>query len=354
MDPLADQTARDEDLLAEQLGVSETAVTLMRDADVIDMHIDTFIPMRLFGYDPSRRHGRGILRGRGFGHLDVPRLEEAGITGAMWSITTNPFRTAEGRWRQLQENIDALRAFVKRTPGLCEVTNLSEYRAVRDADEHAVMMAVQGGNALEAAIPDRRPLDPALLRVTLVHLTSSAIGGTSSPLGVRKHLTEAGLGLVEMLDEARVFVDLAHIHPEGFWEAYVVHDHSLPILVTHTGVQGVRRHWRNLDDAQLRAVADTGGVVGIMFHVGFLRRKGGPKDADMIVEHLLHAMKVAGEDSVGIGSDYDGFIVPPKDMRSGIGYARIVQGLLDRGVSEAAVRKILGGNFLRAFGELRP
>ncbi|MFW5878260.1 MAG: dipeptidase [Myxococcota bacterium] len=334
--------------------VSNEALALLLDSDVIDMHLETYTPNRLFGYDLARRHVKPPLGGRLFGHLDLPRIKDSGLTGAMWSISTNPFRTAEGRWKLLQRNIEKLKALVEEREELALVSTLAAYRAVRQEGRHAVMLSVQGGHALDAGVAERKLPDPDLMRVTLVHLTGSSIGGTSSPLGFSRHLSEHGMAMVEMLDEARVFVDLAHIHPDSFWEAYVVHDRSLPLLVTHTGVRGVKKHWRNLDDAQLRAVAQTGGVVGIIFHAGFLKRRGGPRDARMVVEHIEHAVRVAGEDCVGIGTDYDGFIVPPSDLRDGAGYALVVQELLDNGMPEQRIRKILGGNFLRALGELRP
>ena len=151
---------------------------------------------------------------------------------------------------------------------------------------------------------------------------------------IAKGLTEAGKRLVEQLDAERIFVDLAHIHPDGFWDALDVHDSALPVLVTHTGVDGVCPHWRNLDNAQIRAVAETGGVVGIMAHGGFLRRRGGPRDGAMVVEHMEHVIDVAGEDAVALGTDYDGFISPPKDLRSGDSYPVLVQHMLDRGWSD--------------------
>ncbi len=333
---------------------SRWAEALVQDADVIDMHVDTFIPMRLFRYDPSRRHQPSRFGGYLFGHLDLPRMKEAGLTGAMWSISTNPLRGEEGRRRALAANIARLRSSLASSDEVDEVSSLDGYKAARARGRQAAMPAIQGGNALDADAREGRLPDPAITRVTLVHLTDSRIGGTSSPIGASRHLTDHGAGLIEMLDEARVFVDLAHIHPDGFWEAFVVHNRRLPLLVTHTGVRGVKSHWRNLCDAQLRAVAETGGVVGIMFHRGFLRRPGGPGDSGMVAEHILHAIKVAGRDAVGIGSDYDGFIVPPKDLRSGAGYAPLTQSLADRGLDEEAIRKVLGLNFLRALGEMRP
>src|SRR5262249_11859767 len=142
-------------------------------------------------------------------------------------------------------------------------------------------------------------------------------GATSSPLGAgrrEKGLTSTGRTAIEQMNARRIFVDLAHIHERAFWDAVAVHDRTQPLLVTHTGVAGVRPHWRNLTDAQVKAVADTGGVVGIIFAEEFLRRPGGPADGAMIVEHVEHAIRVGGEDAVGLGSDFDGMIRPPRDV----------------------------------------
>jgi membrane dipeptidase len=159
---------------------------------------------------------------------------------------------------------------------------------------------------------------------------------------------------VRALNEERVFVDLAHIHPDGFWDAVEVHDKTQPLIATHTGVLGVTRHWRNLDDRQIKAIADTGGTVGIIYAANFLETKGGPRDAQMVVEHMRHVVDLVGEDFVSVGTDYDGMITPPVDLRSGDSYPRLAQAMLDRGWSGARIQKILGGNFLRAFGMLRP
>ena len=195
------------------------------------------------------------------------------------------------------------------------------------------------------------------MRVTLVHLTNAAYGVTSSPLRLwkgKRGLTEKGRDLVRALNDKRVFVDLAHVNRQGFFDAVEVHDKSQPLIATHTGVNGVRRVWRNLDDDQVKAIADTGGTIGVIFAQNFLRKKGAPNDAGMVVDHMQHVIDVAGEDFVSIGSDYDGAIVPPKDLRNGVHYSRLVQAMLDRGFSDARVQKILGGNFLRTLALLRP
>lgn len=355
--------------LARAHGVSVAAAELVCGSDLIDLHIDTFIPPRLplVRYDVAKRHDKVLLGGRFFGHLDIPRVVEGGLSGAMWSITTNPFRRASRRWVVFQKNLERLRAMVGAQGGRLElVRTAAEYRAARARGAHAVMIAIQGGNALEKApagldsIPDPEGAAAGLspiVRVTLVHLTNAAYGITSSPLRGwkgKRGLTDIGREFVRHLNARRVFVDLAHINAQGFWDAHAAHDKSQPLIATHTGVSGVKPHWRNLDDRQLKAIADTGGVIGVIFSRAFLKVRGGPGDAGMIVDHMAHVANVAGEDAVAIGSDYDGAIVPPPDLRSGASYVRLVQKMLDRGFSEERVRKTLGANFLRSFEHLRP
>lgn len=352
----------DASALAERHGVSVEAAELLLTSDVIDLHLDTFIPPRLplSRYDLFARHRRGPLGGRFFGHLDLPRVIDSGLTGGMWSITTNPFRRRARRWVVFQKNLARFTATLEATGGkLRFVRDAAEYRAARADGAHGVFLSIQGGNALEDAPEGLAsvPGDGAIVRVTLVHLTNSAYGITSSPFRLwkgKRGLTDEGRAFIRMLNAHRTFVDLAHINRAGFWDAVEVADPDQPLLATHTGVNGVRRSWRNLDDDQIKAIADSGGVVGVIFAQQFLKRRGGPRDAGMIVDHLAHVIDVAGEDFAAIGSDYDGAIIPPPDLRSGDAFVRLVQAMLDRGFSPERVRKILGANYLRALERLRP
>lgn len=357
--------------LAKHHGVSLKAAEILLSSDVVDLHIDTFIPPRLplFRYDVTRHHTSGFLGGRFFGHLDIPRILESGLTGAMWSITTNPFRRATRRWVVFQKNFARFQQMVAATQSrLALASTAAEYRAARLTGAHVVLPAIQGGNALELApngLAAVRELPGGvsasghhtIARVTLVHLTNTSYGITSSPFKLwkgKRGLTDLGRAFITDLNRHKVFVDLAHINAAGFWDAVAVHDKTQPLVATHTGVSGVKPHWRNLDDAQVKAIAETGGVIGVIYSQNFLARRGGPRDAGMVVEHMEHVMKVGGEDAVAIGTDYDGAIIPPKDLRSGNSYVRLVQKLIDRGHSDDVIRKLLGGNFLRAFEKLRP
>lgn len=334
--------------------ISESARALVAASEVVDLHVDTFIWTRMFGYDLRKRHGSGLFGGCFMSQVDLPRAQAGGWSGAMWSITTNPWRSAPARARALSANVERLSKLLEDSQAARVVRTHAEYKVARAAGLHAALLAVQGGNACDA---DESVIESgALTRVTLVHMTNSAVGATSSPLrlGQDSGLGPLGARLLERLNASRTFVDLAHISRRGFFEAVALHDQTQPLIVTHTGVSGVYPSWRNLDDDQLKCVADTGGVVGVVFHGEYLSGSflGGPMAA--VAAHLAHIVNVAGEDVAALGSDWDGMIIPPRGLRSCEQLPLLVQVLLDAGLSERAIQKLLGENFLRAFQRLRP
>ena len=269
---------------ADELGISREAVELYLASDVIDLHLDSFIWQRVFGYDLRRRHGRGLFDARFYSQVDFPRALEAGLTGATWVITTNPLRSAAERLRSLLlESARAHRAIRERRPIASAWSKASPSIAPRappanTAPSSASRAATRSTTISTRSTASRRASSCAPRSCTL---SSSSFGATSSPLRRRRRsgLTDHGRAFIRRLNEKKIFVDLAHISKKGFWDALEVHDRSQPLLVTHTGVSGVFEHWRNLDDAQLRAIADSGGTIGVMYHSSFLgqRREQPPK-----------------------------------------------------------------------------
>jgi membrane dipeptidase len=340
---------------AETLGVSFEAVELYLASDVIDLHVDSFIWTRIFGYDLTQRHGHGLLGANFYSQVDFPRALEAQLSGATWIVTTNPFKVAPERATAFEANLARIKAeFARVAEQFAVVRSVAEYRAARAAGKHGAFLGVQGGNAFEADLGLLDRLGGDILRVTLVHLTSSTFGSTSSPAKRRDEgLSPSGRKLVERLQANRIFVDLAHIAPRGFWDAIDAANRSQPLLVTHTGVSGVHPHWRNLDDDQVRAIARSGGTIGVMYEPTFL---GDPKFGGRlarIVDHLAHIVEVAGEDHASLGSDWDGAIATPRDMPTCLELPRLVEEMLRRGWKHERIAKILGGNFLRVVEALR-
>jgi membrane dipeptidase len=344
--------------VARRLGVSLASLELLYSSEVIDLHVDTFIWQRLFGYDLTRRHGSGPLGARFLGQADLPRCLEAGLTGAWWIITTNPLRGARGRRDAFLANLAQLKLSLSLAPTARVVASAGGYRAARSAKRHAALIGVQGGNALEYDLDDfDRPELADLALVTLLHFTRSRIGAPALPRALRRgdqRLSAFGADYVRKLDQRRILVDLAHISREGFWDALAVHDRSLPLTVSHAGCDALRPHFRNVDDAQLRAVADTGGVVGIIFQSDFIRGSRRETSVEHVVDHVLHALRVIGDDHVSIGSDFDGAIITPRDLQTVLELPRLVDALLRRGLPEASIQKILGANVLRVLAALRP
>ncbi len=345
---------RDATQVAREALVSREAIELAWRSEIVDLHVESFIPARLYHYDLLKKHSyRFPLMGYLFGHLDVPRALGGGLTGAMWSISTNITRSRGVRTDVFAENVENLRATLQKSPDIEVVKTHADYVAARSRGKHAALLAVQGGNAFES----RAFENPGglITRVTVVHLSNSVFGATSSPArgGGDPGLTERGRDFVRWLDSERIFVDLAHASPRAFWDAVEVHDRSKPLIVTHTGIREVLPMWRNIDAKQVKAVADTGGVVAIIFHHGFLGRR--VPTGRVVLDHVEAAIAAGGEECVALGSDYDGFIVPPADLRDGgVGFYRLVDYMLERGWSETRIRNVLGDNFVRSFARLRP
>jgi membrane dipeptidase len=347
---------RDPGAWAEELGISREAVDLYLASDVIDLHVDSFIWPRVFGYDLRLRHGPGALGARFYSQVDFPRALEANLAGATWVITTNPARDAESRRDTFLRNFgELLDLFGQVSEQFAVARTLAEYRQARSARKHAVFIGIQGGNALDYGSHALNLIDDRVVRITLVHLSSSSLGATSSPMkvGADRGLTDRGRDYVRQLNEKRIFVDLAHVSPRGFWDAVEVHDRAQPLLVTHTGVSGVFEHWRNIDDRQMRAIASSGGTIGVMYHSPFLGDSPLGGRAETIVRHLEHIVNTVGEDHASLGSDWDGAIVTPRDMPTCLELPRLVELMLNRGFRDTTITKILGQNFLRALGLLR-
>jgi membrane dipeptidase len=281
-------------------------------------------------------------------------LQQAGVAAATWVITTNFLKPPRARARALDLNIERLQRELERVNLATVVSNAREFEQARASGQHAAFLGVQGGNALGSPAELSELAKRKLLRVTLVHMTPNRIAGTSAEVGMNSGLGRDGPALVEALNEHRIFVDLAHISRAAFDRVLDIHSRELPPIVTHTGVCVVRDHWRNLTDGQLRAIADRGGVVGIMYHSWYLRRGYTRGTAADVASHVVHALNVAGADAVCLGSDWDGAIVTPRDMPTCLELPRLVQALLERGLKAPVIQKVLGENFLRLLRAVRP
>ena len=137
-----------------------------------------------------------------------------------------------------------------------------------------------------------------------------------------------------------MIVDLAHVSPGAFYHALEVS--TKPVIFSHGNARALCDHPRNLDDRQLRALAQNGGVIGMSFVPYFVDDHN--PSLDRLLDHIDHACTVAGEETVALGSDFDG---GGTLLRDALHVPRITEGLVRRGCREEQIRKILGLNLLR-------
>jgi len=209
-------------------------------------------------------------------------------------------------------------------------------------------------------------------------------------------LTDFGKQIVLEMNRLGMIVDISHVADKTFWDAIAVS--KAPVIASHSSARALCNAPRNMTDDMLRAVAKNGGVVDVNFFSGFLdqaywdvsRAQSKERDAavqavlakmraegksvtyldedrlqrewtakiprppfSVLIDHIDHIVKVAGVDHVGLGSDFDGVSgATPQGMDSAADLPKITQALLDRGYSEADIKKILGGNVLRVFSEV--
>jgi membrane dipeptidase len=330
--------------------LSEEARAVHAAATPIDLHADTPKLMSR-GYDVARRHELRWPVSRYGGHVDLPRMRDGNLRAQFFGLWTFPL-PERGCAADTHRQLDALERAAAAVPDeLRLATTADEVRAAaRAGDARLGFRGIEGGQALEGRIENLEAFARRGVRyLGLLHFSANELGRPAK--GFRRDdslgLTRFGIEVVDACARLGVLVDLAHVNRRGFFDA--VGRKPGPLLVSHTGVAGVTPHWRNIDDEQLRAVADSGGVTGIIFAPRFV---GGGLEA--IVDHLLHVVRIGGEDAVALGSDWDGFIQPAEGLADPSRLPNLTEALLRRGMRPEAIHKLLGGNVLRVLDALPP
>ena len=210
-----------------------------------------------------------------------------------------------------------------------------------DADLHALEMLYAAG---------LRSLGPVWSRDTVfgygVPFRYPSTGDTGAGL------TEAGFRLVKRCNELRIMLDLSHLNEAGFWDIAKASD--APLVATHSNAHAISPHDRNLTDKQLTAIGESGGMVGLNFAAAFLREDGqmiSDVPFDTMLRHLDHLMGLVGEDGVGMGSDYDGAMVPAviEDVAGLPGFRK---AMVAHGYGGDLMEKLCHRNWLRVLDKV--
>ncbi len=363
------------------------ALWLHRDAIVVDTHSDTTPRFQSDGWNFGDRHTADDS------HMDLPRIREGGLDVQFWSIYTGEPSEPGQAMRVALERIDAVHRMADRHPDFVRVAgSVAEVREITAEGKLASLMGLEGGHMIEDSLAVLR--DYYRLGVRYMTLTHSfhtgwadSSGTSSIPEPEHGGLTGFGEDVVREMNRLGMMVDVSHVSDETFDD--VIRVSRAPVIASHSSCRAVADHTRNMSDGMLRALASNGGVVMINFYPSYIdeeanaatreyfRRwkdemqalgeshpddpaaRGAARRAhftehpvpqtslDVLLDHFDHAIRVAGEDHVGIGADWDGVPSMPRGMEDVSALPRITLGLLQRGHSEVSVRKVLGENLLR-------
>lgn len=329
---------------------------------------------------------------KGKTHSDLKRMKEGGLDVQFFSVWSdgdqvNPYDFAN-------RQIDSLDAVIKRNPDkIVKVANSEELLAVGKQNKLAALVGLEGGHQIEN---DLAKLDALYKRgVRYMTLTwnnstdwaTSASDETNNENLEFKGLNDFGKEVVHTMNVLGMMVDISHVGEQTFWD--VITTTSKPVIASHSSVYSLCPHIRNLNDDQIKAMAKNGGVIQINFNSGFidpsvdvreeefldkhmseidsLKQSGmGPYLAEElmyskykeesetlrapfseVIDHIAYITDFVGVDYVGIGSDFDGIVLPPKQLDDVTAYPLITKALIEKGYGEKDIYKILGGNILR-------
>lgn len=333
---------------------------------------------------------------KGQTHSDLNRMKEGGLDVQFFSVWSdgsqlNPYAFAN-------RQIDSLDAANKRNPDkIVKIANYNELIKVVEQHKIAALIGLEGGHQFEDDLGKLEALYNRGVRYITLTWNNSTPWATSAadetnPEGAKnsegkKGLTAFGKQVVKKMNSLGMMVDISHVGEQTFWD--VIATTTKPVIASHSSVYQICPHKRNLKDDQIKAIAKNGGVVQINFNSGFidptvdarentflekykaeidsLKKSGvNPNVAEgniyrkytdesevlrapfeFVIQHIEYVIKLVGVDYVGIGSDFDGIYLPPKQLDGVSDYPLITKALLEKGYSEKDIDKILGGNILR-------
>jgi membrane dipeptidase len=369
--------------------VSDKAKKLHTSSIVIDTHDDT--TQRLL--EPSFDIGTRLADG----NIDIPRMREGGLNAIFFSIWIPSKTVGPDAVKKAIDQIDAVREAVRKHPNdLVLATTADEVRAAKKQNKIAALMGVEGGHMIDNDLAVLRSYAVLGVRyMTLTHMGNTDWADSSTDTPAHNGLTDFGKQVVLEMNRLGVMVDISHVSDKTFYDAIATS--KAPVIASHSSARALTETPRNMTDDMMRALAKNGGVIQINYHVGFLsqefrdfekahpeaekeiteevKKRCGDNEAcrlttgdqvvrdfmqagklpkvdwTVIVDHIDHAVKIAGADHVGLGSDFDGAVMP-LGMQDVTHIPQITDALLKKGYSESDIRKILGENTLRVLSEV--
>ena len=372
---------------------NDEVLSLQRRAVAVDMHADTVQFVIDEGADISRRAETT--------HLDAVRMREGGLDAQFFSVWVEPEFYGLGGEQAVARadaQVEAIRALAERHPDIWTfATTAADIRRAHVEGKLAALLGLEGGYAIDEKLERVEHYFKRGVRYMTPAWTHSLswAGSSGDAEGATRGLNDFGREVIREMNRLGMLVDVSHVSDKTFWDMFEAS--TSPIIATHSNCRALADVPRNLTDDMIRAIAETGGVVCVVYYPGFLdigwrakkeaveaevmplveeaqRRAAGPGSSGRIAadrvrerefaarlapvpftrvaDHIDHIVQLTSVEHVGCGSDFDGITATPAGLSSVAELPNLTAELLRRGYTAEDVSKILGGNVLRVMEEV--
>lgn len=281
-------------------------------------------------------------------HLDIKRLREYDTYIQVFAAFVDRTDIRVSPMNHCLKLMDRYHAELEKNKGMISpIETAADLERATKGGAHSIL-SIEGGEALEGNLSALRmyyKMGVRLITLTWNHANELADGITESRGG---GLTDFGRQAVALMEKMGILIDVSHLSERGFWDVVECTKH--PFVASHSCVKRLCQHPRNLNDEQIDAIIARSGCIGVNFYTEFLA-DGGNCAADEIVRHIEYILSRGGENSVGLGSDFDGVEALPRGLSGAEDMAALIKLLEDSGVSVEVIEKISFGNFYRVFHE---
>jgi membrane dipeptidase len=276
--------------------------------------------------------------------INLPKMRQGGVDAAFFAVDVT------SAWQNhLSYALDAIGFFEAEVETHADeiiiAKTAEDIQQAKAEGKLAAILVIENSDGVERSLNILRALHHLGVRsIGLTHDPTSWAAAGNAETNSGGGLTRFGVQLLKEMNRLGMLVDVSHISERGFWD--VLETAERPVIASHSNCKALCGHSRNLTDEQIKGVAENGGVIGATFVRWFIDENA--PTFSRYLNHIDHIVDLVGDDHVGIGSDFDGGGDILKDATE---FPKITEGLLERGYSAEAVRKILGENHLRVFAK---
>jgi membrane dipeptidase len=288
-----------------------------------------------------------------YNHTDIPRLKNGSVDVQFFSVWVSPDSTEYTNYfERAQQMLSIFNTEMSQNQNnIQQAFSPEQTLQINDAGKIAAVIGVEGGHYIENSLSKLQYFYNAGMRYMTITWNNSTDWAISAKDGrtLTQGLTNFGRQVIRKLDSLGVIIDVSHVGIKTIQDILQVTTH--PIIATHSGARAIRNHYRNLYDWQIQAIANSGGVIGVVFYPYFLNGTSNASVND-VIQHIDYIKNLVGINYIAVGSDFDGIEVTPVGLEDVSKFSALTDALIEHGYSVEDIEKILSKNFQRVFEQV--